>query len=159
MLLAFTGLRNLGIITFDSATLITLGGCPANQRNYLYAFDHRLTTEDLATASMQSLPIPAPVYGCIGEDVSWVLGNLCALVCSVHDSTAVHSCAARWHVQASWLAAADVPHPPNPLPPSLSAGSTLQMRSPTMWLGIAGGFLMCILLYMGVKGSLIIGIA
>ena len=58
-----------------------------------------------------------------------------------------------------WLAAADVPHPPNPLPPSLSAGSTLQMRSPTMWLGIAGGFLMCILLYMGVKGSLIIGIA
>jgi hypothetical protein len=112
MLLAFTGLRNLGIITFDSATLITLGGCPANQRNYLYAFDHRLTTEDLATASMQSLPIPATVYGCIGEDVSWVLGNLCALVCSVHDSTAVHSCAARWHVQASWLAAADVPHNP-----------------------------------------------
>ena len=70
MLLAFTGLRNLGIITFDSATLITLGGCPANQRNYLYAFDHRLTTEDLATASLQSLPIPATVYGCIGEDVS-----------------------------------------------------------------------------------------
>jgi xanthine/uracil/vitamin C permease (AzgA family) len=32
------------------------------------------------------------------------------------------------------------------------------MRSPTMWLGVAGGFLMCILLYMGVKGSLILGI-
>lgn len=32
------------------------------------------------------------------------------------------------------------------------------MRSPTMWLGVAGGFLMAILLYMGVKGSLILGI-
>ena len=35
----------------------------------------------------------------------------------------------------------------------------MQMRSPTMWLGIAGGLLMAILLYMGIKGSLIIGIA
>lgn len=28
-----------------------------------------------------------------------------------------------------------------------------------MWLGIGGGLLMAILLYMGVKGALIIGIA
>lgn len=39
------------------------------------------------------------------------------------------------------------------------AAATPQMRSPTMWLGISGGFLMCILLYMGIKGALIIGIA
>ena len=38
MMLAFTGLRNLGIIVFDGATLLTLGGCPAAHRSYLYAF-------------------------------------------------------------------------------------------------------------------------
>ena len=41
---------------------------------------------------------------------------------------------------------------------SRSPDFTPQMRSPTMWLGIAGGFLMSLLLYMGVKGALIIGI-
>ena len=33
-----------------------------------------------------------------------------------------------------------------------------QMRSPTLWLGIAGGFISALLLYIGVKGALIIGI-
>lgn len=47
------------------------------------------------------------------------------------------------------------PQPPFPLPlPCLA----MQMRSATMWLGIAGGILMAILLFAGVKGSLVIGI-
>ncbi|PRW05836.1 Adenine guanine permease AZG1 [Chlorella sorokiniana] len=101
MLLAFTGLRNLGLITFDSATLVTLGGCPVSHRNYLYAFPERLTPDTFPTYDVADLPAPATVYGCMDET----------------------------------------------------------MRSPAMWLGIAGGFLMCILLYTGIKGSLIIGIA
>ncbi len=32
------------------------------------------------------------------------------------------------------------------------------MRSATMWLGMAGGVLMAVLLFAGVKGSLVIGI-
>jgi AGZA family xanthine/uracil permease-like MFS transporter len=32
------------------------------------------------------------------------------------------------------------------------------MRSPTMWLGIAGGVLMSLLLFAGVKGSMVMGI-
>ncbi|PSC75740.1 Adenine guanine permease AZG1 [Micractinium conductrix] len=99
MMLAFTGLRNLGIIVFDGATLLTLGGCPAAHRSYLYAFSSPLAPQ-LANLTVAELPIPATVYGCVS-----------------------HS-----------------------------------MRSPTMWLGIAGGFLMAILLYMGVKGALIVGI-
>lgn len=34
----------------------------------------------------------------------------------------------------------------------------MQMRSATMWLGLAGGALMSVLLFAGVKGSLVIGI-
>ncbi|KAI3428804.1 hypothetical protein D9Q98_007621 [Chlorella vulgaris] len=100
MLLAFTGLRSMGLIVFDSATLLTLGGCPASSRNYLYAFDQQVSAQTLANLTFSDFPPPATVYGCLSDN----------------------------------------------------------MRSPTMWLGIAGGFLMCILLYMGVKGSLILGI-
>lgn len=44
--------------------------------------------------------------------------------------------------------------PCSPLP----APGLPQMRSATMWLGIAGGVLMAVLLFAGVKGSLVIGI-
>lgn len=70
MLLAFTGLRNLGIIVFDSATLLTLGGCPANRRDFLYAFPERLNQTSLAALNISNLPVPATVYGCTSQNVS-----------------------------------------------------------------------------------------
>lgn len=36
LLLAYTGLRNLGVIVFDGTTLTTLGGCPANDSLSVY---------------------------------------------------------------------------------------------------------------------------
>lgn len=100
LLLAFTGLRNLDVVVFDSSTLVQLGGCNADSRQYVYAFDSQLNVSALPNATSIILA-EADVYGCVGG----------------------------------------------------------QMRSPTMWLGIAGGFISAILLYMGVKGALIIGIA
>lgn len=73
MLLAFTGLRSMGVITFDSATLVSLGGCPANHRNYLYAFDQQLNETSLAALDMSSLPPPASVYGCVSQNVRGVV--------------------------------------------------------------------------------------
>lgn len=41
LLLAFTGLVNLGIVVFDKSTLLTLGGCRVStHRTYIYEFDH-----------------------------------------------------------------------------------------------------------------------
>ena len=69
MLLAFTGLRNMGVIVFDSATLLTLGGCPVNRRNYLYAFDAPVTSSSLANLTFSAFPAPASVWGCIDDSV------------------------------------------------------------------------------------------
>jgi hypothetical protein len=69
MLLAFTGLRNLGLIVYDSATLLTLGGCPTNRRNYLYAFDAPITPASFAALNFTALPPPASVYGCVSDSV------------------------------------------------------------------------------------------
>lgn len=74
MLLAFTGLRSLGLIVYDSATLLTLGGCPNNRRNYLYAFDAPITPTSFATLNFTSLPPPASVYGCVSDSVSGSVG-------------------------------------------------------------------------------------
>lgn len=221
MLLAFTGLRNLGLITFDSATLVTLvgragaagglvlgaesvggraccrfdscmphrgwlwpvircnpadcptcqpshpppcpsspqGGCPVSRRNYLYAFPERLTPDSWPTYDLADLPSPATVYGCLDETVRRVRGKRAAGEQAV-------PCIARC---ACVQPAVGCPTPSPPRPPASgyarlphgapASAACLQMRSPAMWLGISGGFLMCILLYMGVKGSLIIGIA
>ena len=72
MLLAFTGLRNLGLIVFDSATLLTLGGCPPSTRNYLYAFDPQVTAQSLSNLTFSAFPAPASVYGCVTDSVSSV---------------------------------------------------------------------------------------
>lgn len=143
MLLAFTGLRSLGVIVWDSATLVTLGGCPANHRNYLYAFSQPLNASSLASLTPSSLPPYATVYGCVNQNVRGWRGEV---------RGGPSGCSGAGSVEARrWLR----PCPAPPRPPH----ACLQMRSPTMWLGIAGGFISCLLLYLGVKGSLIIGIA
>ncbi len=156
MLLAFTGLRNLGIIVFDSATLLTLGGCPANRRDFLYSFPERLNQTSLAALNISNLPAPATVYGCTSQNVSpavpWRRPHR-TWGCAAGQSRTSHPygplpLAPSSRVEARFPALQGLcPPPPSP-----------QMRSPTMWLGIAGGLLMAMLLYMGVKGSLIIGI-
>ncbi|KAL6779278.1 hypothetical protein ACKKBG_A11660 [Auxenochlorella protothecoides x Auxenochlorella symbiontica] len=100
LLLAFTGLRNLDVVVFDSSTLVQLGGCTDHSQTYVYSFDAPLTPATGANATAIVLAT-ADVFGCSGG----------------------------------------------------------QMRSATMWLGIAGGFISALCLYVGVKGALIIGIA
>jgi hypothetical protein len=72
MLLAFTGLRSMGLIVFDSATLLTLGGCPASSRNYLYAFDQQVSAQTLANLTFSDFPPPATVYGCLSDNVGGI---------------------------------------------------------------------------------------
>ena len=69
LLLAFTGLRSMGILTFSGETLSTLGGCPEHSRNFLYAFPTRLNATDIAALTVSTLPNPATVYGCLNDEV------------------------------------------------------------------------------------------
>lgn len=110
LFLSFIGLQGsegIGIITYNSATLVTLGGCPPEYRLHQYTFsDEALATACVAggngTCAAGSSFVPSDTYSC------------------------------------------------------LSAGV---MRSPTMWLGIAGGILMTVLMAWGISGSFVIGIA
>ena len=152
------------------------GGCPVSHRNFLYAFPERLTPDNWPSYDVADLPPPSTVYGCmdmtVGRPLALGLGLGCwqpglgsgacemAAGCSLARCSQALTCQrtsqlAYLHVRVARAPAAPLSPAtprPRPCPPT-------QMRSPTMWLGIAGGFLMCILLYMGVKGSLIIGIA
>lgn len=47
LLLAYTGLRNLGVIVFDGTTLTTLGGCPANDSLSVYVGPQILDLDNL----------------------------------------------------------------------------------------------------------------
>ncbi|KDD74028.1 hypothetical protein H632_c1638p0, partial [Helicosporidium sp. ATCC 50920] len=65
LMLAFTGLRNLDIVTFDRSTLVTLGGCGAGDRTYVYEFDDPLSP--LVAANESAVLIAqASVWGCSG---------------------------------------------------------------------------------------------
>ncbi len=105
LLLAFSGLRNLGVIVFDSNTLVTLGGCPTENHQYTLTTSYPLDITSLNTTLNST------------QDI-------------IHESNAaVYSCGGG------------------------------EMRSATMWLGIAGGFLMAGLTAGHVRGSLFLGIA
>eukprot|EP00887_Chlorella_sp_A99_P002223 scaffold21.g2223.t1 len=112
--------EGIGIVTYNSATLVTLGGCPPGDRVY------QVTT-----------PL-------VGGDIPAAIGTMptCVNIDPTNSSSAMH---------------------PNPglFTPSgtyqcLSPGV---MRSATMWLGIAGGMLMTVLMAKNVRGAIMIGIA
>ncbi|GAB4816680.1 hypothetical protein N2152v2_003726 [Parachlorella kessleri] len=73
LLLAFTGLQNLGVIAFDSNTFVGVGGCDQHQQTYIYALDEPLNASQvlgfqaaMVNDSSIFLPIPAAVHGCSG---------------------------------------------------------------------------------------------
>lgn len=101
LLLAFTGLRNMGVVVFDANTLVTLGGCSEDHHSIVYSSKTLISAASIAIAT-ESLDEASPaVYACDGGE----------------------------------------------------------MQSPTMWLGISGGFIMALLTAWSVKGALFIGIA
>ena len=106
LLLAFSGLRNLGVVVFDGNTLLTLGGCPPANRHYVFTSSEQF---DL---------------GGTGINLN-VSGNAAV----TESSPSVYSC---------------------------EGG---EMRSATLWLGVAGGLLMAGLTAAHVRGSFFIGIA
>lgn len=112
LLLAFTGLRNLGVIVFDGNTLVTLGGCPPEGRNYVFQASTSLLPENISADAELS-------------NVTLFFENM-SIIESASD---VYSC------------------------------SDMDMRSATMWLGIAGGIIMSLLSVWRVKGALFIGVA
>jgi AGZA family xanthine/uracil permease-like MFS transporter len=73
LLLAFSGLRNLGVIVFDSNTLVTLGGCSTENHRYTLTTNYPLDistlnqtlnfTSDIVTES------DAAVYSCAGGEM------------------------------------------------------------------------------------------
>jgi hypothetical protein len=63
LLLAFTGLRNLGVVVFDATTLVTLGGCDMDQRLYVYTSPDALNATDLVAAAALDESAPT-VYAC-----------------------------------------------------------------------------------------------
>ena len=49
-------------------------------------------------------------------------------------------------------------HPTRHIAGTYQCSSAGVMRSATMWLGIVGGMIMCVLMAKGVRGSMIVGI-
>ena len=76
LMLAFTGLRSLGVVVFDSSTLVTLGGCPESSRSYLYSFDHEISLDEIRNNTFDyHLIQPTTVYGCSSDSVRAALGG------------------------------------------------------------------------------------
>eukprot|EP00889_Picochlorum_renovo_P001255 jgi/Picre1/28285/NNA_003691.t1 len=116
LLLAYTGLRNLGVVVFDGTTLTTLGGCPPEDRLYIYV------------ASTNFLPGNFTGLSDLERSAVSILSNITPS--DVDEASAnVYACASN------------------------------EMRSATMWLGIAGGVIMALLTAWRVKGALFIGVA
>jgi AGZA family xanthine/uracil permease-like MFS transporter len=77
LLLAFSGLRNLGVIVFDSNTLLTVGGCPPKNRRYAFtpdiaAVDPANLTDALNASLSSAASIAessAAVYSCVGGEM------------------------------------------------------------------------------------------
>ena len=120
LLLAFSGLRNLGIIVFDANTLVTVGGCPIENRRYVLTFD---AANSMFNASSTSASTSAPPGSSAANFTNITLNDGI-----VESSPTVYTCAGG------------------------------EMKSATMWLGIAGGFLMAFLAASSVRGALFIGI-
>jgi len=119
LLLAYTGLRSLGVIAFDGTTLTTLGGCTRSDRRYVY-------TSNVSLAN-------------------YFLGPEQPNVDDFESSTGL----ATFNVSGSVFEQSSA---------QVFACDGGEMRSPTMWLGIAGGILSSLLLVWRVKGALFWGV-
>lgn len=117
LFLAFIGMQaseGLGVATYNSATLVTLGGCAPEYRTPQYT-------------------IPGSAITSVGSPDS-----LCYLDPATGNVTA----------NGGLLVPSD----------SYSCSSAGVMRSATMWLGIAGGMLMTVLMAKNGKGAIMVGI-
>lgn len=66
LLLAFTGLRNLGVVVFDPYTLVALGGCTDGSREHVYV----TTTQPLPTPTVNSsIFTEGGAYSCSGGEM------------------------------------------------------------------------------------------
>lgn len=114
MFLAFIGLQaseGIGVVTYNGATLVTVGGCAPEYRL------HQYTLSEAALDTACALPNGTCSAG------------TCSVASSAFTPSSTYSC----------------------MPSGI-------MRSPTMWLGIAGGMLMVVLMAWGVSGAFVIGI-
>lgn len=112
LFLSFIGLQaseGLGVTTYNSATLVTLGGCPPSDRMYQYS---------ISAADINS-----------------------GAVCSIGANGGAEA-------NLGLFIPSD----------SYACGSAGVMRSATMWLGIAGGMLMTVLMAKNAKGAIVVGI-
>jgi adenine/guanine/hypoxanthine permease len=67
LLLAFTGLRNLGVIVFDDNTLVALGGCTIKDRNNIFTIPQSFSSDLNVTSAWTYVEEASPnVYGCNG---------------------------------------------------------------------------------------------
>ncbi|GAB4814177.1 hypothetical protein N2152v2_001223 [Parachlorella kessleri] len=69
LLLAFTGLGNLGVIAFEPNTLVGLGGCDQRDQTYIYSFPAPLNATAMqenvsSVIDFTNFPLPATVHGC-----------------------------------------------------------------------------------------------
>ena len=67
LMLAFTGLRSLGVIVFDQSTLVGLGGCPEDMRTYIYTFDQPINSTNATSCAASAQQAYTSVYGCNGS--------------------------------------------------------------------------------------------
>lgn len=77
LLLALSGLRNLGVVVYDGNTLLTLGGCPAANRQYIFTSSEQfdlseqsgaVTTLNLSNSAQVTESSPS-VYACEGGEM------------------------------------------------------------------------------------------
>ncbi|KAL4443804.1 hypothetical protein ABPG75_011541 [Micractinium tetrahymenae] len=117
LFLAFIGMQaseGLGVATYNSATLVTLGGCAPQYRTNQYT-------------------IPGSAIASVGAPDS---------ICYIDSSTG----------NVTYNGGLFVPSD------SYSCSSAGVMRSATLWLGIAGGMLMTVLMAKNAKGAIMVGI-
>lgn len=131
LLLAYTGLRSLGVIAFDGTTLTTLGGCSGQNVQYVYYSNVSLANLTASVSSNLTSVETTEEFPVLATDmegnVNDTMLNFSSLLFE-QSSRTVFGC---------------------------NGG---EMRSATMWLGIAGGILSSLLLVWRVKGALFWGV-
>ena len=71
LLLAFSGLRNLGVIVFDSNTLVTIGGCAQENQNPVLSVETGFSTFDSGVTPNLTDVVESStaVYSCAGGEM------------------------------------------------------------------------------------------
>ncbi|KAG1679264.1 hypothetical protein FOA52_009294 [Chlamydomonas sp. UWO 241] len=158
--LAFIGLQKsegLGIITYDGATLVTLGGCLPADRQHMYTMpDDAQYWHDLCWQAWRDDDKSNTLTcGTCTKAYNYLINEV-GLTVPVNLVEACQQYIFSFAPDGNIAPAVQLGLPPRSA--NYFCGNPSKMRSATMWLGIMGGALMVLLMVRKINAAILVGI-